>query len=126
LFLLKYIDNEDVRKNIQTSTNKSEQFNSFTKWLFFGNDGIIAENVKNKQKEIIKYNQLVANMVILYNVSEMTKVLVKLKKSGNIEITSELLGHLNPYRKSHLNRFGSYLLDTKRKINPLEYKQKIL
>ena len=84
LFLLKYIGDINVRKTIQTSTNKSEQFNGFVKWLFFGNDGIIAENIRREQGKIIKFNHLVANMVILYNVSQMTDILIKIQNEGKI------------------------------------------
>ena len=125
LFLLKYIGDINVRKTIQTSTNKSEQFNGFVKWLFFGNDGLIAENIRREQGKIIKFNHLVANMVILYNVSQMTDILIKIQNEGKIEITPDLLAHLNPYRMN-LNRFGSYLLDVKRKVSPLDHKKTIL
>lgn len=125
LFLLKYIGDIDVRKTIQTSTNKSEQFNGFVKWLFFGNDGIIAENIRRQQGKIIKFNHLVANMVVLYNVNKMTEILIKLQNEGKVKITPDILAHLNPYRKN-LNRFGSYSLDIKRKTSPLDHKNKII
>ncbi len=38
MFLLNYIHDLELRKMIQSATNKSEEFNQFTKWLFFGND----------------------------------------------------------------------------------------
>ncbi len=64
-------------------------------------------------------------MVILYNVSQMTEILIKLQNEGKIEITPDLLAHLNPYRMN-LNRFWSYSLDVNRKISPLDHKKKIL
>lgn len=65
-FLLKYIADVELRKTIQAATNKSEEFNQFIKWLFFGNQGIIAENVRHEQRKVVKYNQLVANLGILH------------------------------------------------------------
>lgn len=62
---------------------------------------IIAENVRHEQRKIVKYNQLVANMVILYNVEKMTRVLKDLCKG--------LPNGLSPYRNSNINRFGDYL-----------------
>src|SRR3546814_5118923 len=77
--------------------NKSEEFNGFVKWAFFGGEGIIAENVQHEQRKIVRYNQLVANLVILHNVEQMTRVLAELRQDGaNIspdrseEHTSEL------------------------------------
>jgi hypothetical protein len=39
----------------------------------FGGDGMIAENVPHEQRKVIKYNHLVANMVIRYNVQWMSR-----------------------------------------------------
>jgi len=41
IYLLKYISDVELRKVVHSATNKGEQFNNFTKWLFFGNEGII-------------------------------------------------------------------------------------
>lgn len=75
---------------IHAETNKSEQFNAFAHWSFFGQQGEIAENMRHEQRKLIKYNHLVANMVILYNVHEMTRVLSALREEG-VEITLEIL-----------------------------------
>ncbi|WP_019603372.1 Tn3 family transposase [Teredinibacter turnerae] len=125
LFLLRYIDEIELRKTIQSATNKSEEFNGFIKWLFFGGEGIIAENVRHEQRKIVKYNQLVANMVILYNVEKMTHVLKDLSKDG-VVISKELLNGLSPYRNSNINRFGDYNLDLEREVPPLDFGIKIL
>jgi precorrin-6B methylase 2 len=44
------------------------------KKLFFGGEGEIAENLRHEQRKVIKYNHLVANMVILHNVVGMSRV----------------------------------------------------
>lgn len=36
LFLLRYIDDNKIRKTIHAATNKSEEYNGFVKWVFFG------------------------------------------------------------------------------------------
>jgi TnpA family transposase len=73
--LLKYIGDVELRRIIQAATNKSEEFDQFIKQLFFGNQGIIAENVRHEQRKVVKYNQQVANLAILQNVKAMTSVL---------------------------------------------------
>ncbi|KVD76331.1 hypothetical protein WI89_06975 [Burkholderia ubonensis] len=60
MFLLRYINDPEMRQTIHAATNKSEQFNDFAKWLMFGGE-VIAENVRHEQRKVIKYNQLVAN-----------------------------------------------------------------
>ena len=125
LFLLRYIDDVEVRKTIHAATNKSEEFNGFVKWAFFGGEGIIAENVQHEQRKIVRYNQLVANLVILHNVEQMTRVLAELRQDG-ANISPEVLAGLSPYRTSHINRFGDYTLDLKREVAPIDFSRQIL
>lgn len=125
MFLLNYIDDDKLRKVIQTETNKSEQYNAFSQWSFFGGQGVIAENIRFEQRKIVKYNHLVTNMVILHNVVGMTKVLKELQDEG-MTITPEMLAGLAPYRTAHINRFGDYTLDFRRKIQPINYHVKLI
>ncbi|MBX9899211.1 MAG: Tn3 family transposase [Burkholderiaceae bacterium] len=124
-FLLKYIGDVELRKTIQAATNKSEEFNQFIKWLFFGNQGIIAENVRHEQRKVVKYNQLVANLAILHNVEAMTGTLKEMQREG-FPIDEEILAGLAPYRTEHINRYGDYTLDLERKVPPMNYKTRIL
>jgi TnpA family transposase len=124
-FLLRYIDDAEVRQTIHAATNKSEEFNGFVKWAFFGGEGIIAENVMHEQRKIVKYNQLVANLIILHNVERMTRVLTQLRDEG-VAISAEVLRALSPYRTGHINRFGDYTLDVSRAATPVDYATPIL
>ncbi len=119
-FLLKYIMDIDLRKTINQATNKCEEFNDFCKWLMFGGDGVIAENLRHEQQKIIKYNHLVANLTILHNVQNMTRALKELA-NGGVEITPEILADLSPYWRKHINRFGDYRPDFNIPITKLEY-----
>lgn len=40
-FLLHYLGDAELRSTIQSATNKSEAFNGFAKWAFFGGEGVI-------------------------------------------------------------------------------------
>ena len=125
IFLLKYVGDVEIRRTVQSATNKSEEFNNFSQWSFFGSGGVIAENVRHEQRKIIKYNHLVANMVILHNVEGMTKVLKNLQDEG-MEITQEILAGLSPYRTHHINRFGDYTLDIDREIRQMDFSTRII
>lgn len=119
-FLLNYINDVELRKQIHAATNKSEEFNNFVKWLFFGGEGVIAENVRHEQRKIIKYSHLVANMVILHNVQWMSRKLKELQSSG-YPVGEPVLRGLSPYRFAHINRFGDYMLDLDRAVDPIDY-----
>ena len=79
----------------------------------------------HEQRKVIKYNHLVANMIILHNVVGMTRVLQELRDEGT-EITQEILAGLAPFRTAHINRFGDYTLDFRRKIGPLNFDATII
>ena len=79
----------------------------------------------HEQRKVVKYNQLVANMIILHNVDQMTRTLASLQEEG-MELNPEVLGGLSPYRTSHINRFGDYTLDLERKVAPLQFTEIVL
>ncbi len=93
---MEYIASEDLRTMIQGALNKSEAFNGFIKWISFGSAGMIPSNNRDEQRKIIKYNHLVANCLIFYNVFEMTRILHELIQSGH-SIEKEILCALSPY-----------------------------
>jgi TnpA family transposase len=117
-FLLEYVSNQELRSTIQAATNKSEAFNGFTKWVFFGGEGIIAENNRDEQRKIIKYNHLVSTLLIFHTVYSLTRVLSKLEKEGQT-LDDRDLSMISPYLTEHINRFGNYTLNLKRKTPPL-------
>ena len=100
--------------------NKSEAFNGFTKWVGFGSAGIIQNNNREEQRKIIKYNHLVSNCLIFYNVFEISRILQEYIQAGNT-IEEEIIGALSPYLTKHINRFGSYSLDLNRKPPALDF-----
>ena len=71
-------------------------------------------------RKVIKYNQLVANLVILHNVEAMTRTLKEIKAEGFV-VDAAVLGGLAPYRVEHINRFGDYSLDLERQVPPMQF-----
>lgn len=115
-FLLRYLADLELRQTIHAATCKSEEFNDFIQWVFFGENGVIAENQRYEQDKIIKYNHLVANLLILHNVNSMTEVLNELRQEG-YHITPEILASISPYRTHCINRYGKYSFDPDRKTD---------
>ncbi|HEY9682475.1 MAG TPA: Tn3 family transposase, partial [Oculatellaceae cyanobacterium] len=118
-FLLQYITDIDVRRMILVATNKSERFNQFADYLMFGGKGMIAENVRDEQRKIIKYNHMVANLVILHTLVTMSESLQRMVADGH-SIDQDALACLSPYQTEHINRFGNYELKTSQEITSLE------
>src|SRR3546814_7134025 len=64
-------------------------------------------------RKVVKYNHLVANMVILHNVHTMSRTLKVLQEQG-VALSEELLNRLSPYRREHINRLGHYRSEERR------------
>lgn len=120
VFLLKYLSDPELRRTIQAATNKSEAFNKFIQWVSFGGGGLIAENDRDEQRKLIKYNHLVANCLIFHNVYSLTRVLHELAAEG-YEIEAEAVARLSPYLTEHINRFGKYTLNLQRETPAPDY-----
>jgi TnpA family transposase len=118
-FLLQYVTDIDFRRMIFVATNKSERFNQFADFLMFGGKGVIAENIRDEQRKVIKYNHLVANLVILHTLVTMSESLQRMVADGH-SIDQEALACLSPYQTEHINRFGNYELKTSQEITTLE------
>lgn len=124
IFLLKYISDAELRRTITATTNKCESYNNFTQWVAFGGGGVIAENSRDEQRKVIKYNHLVSSLIIVHTVDSMTKVLDRLKIEGH-EFSREALASLAPYRTEHINRFGDYTLNLERRPEPLAFSTQV-
>jgi TnpA family transposase len=107
IFLLQFINDEALRRTINAATNIAEAWNGFVQWVAFGGEGVIRQNNREEQRKIIRYNHLVANLVVFHNVVSMTRVLQELVDEG-YPVTPEILAHLAPYKTGHINRFGHY------------------
>jgi len=121
-FLLEYLSDADLRRLIHAATNKCEAFNKFAKWAYFAED-VVQENVRDEQIKIIKYNHLIANLLIFHNTYSITQILKELEREG-MKLSPELLGALSPYRTSHINRFGTYEFRD-REIPDVDYELKL-
>ena len=65
----------------------------------------------------IKYNDLIANLVMLHNVMEMTRILTDLRHEG-YPINRDTVSRLSPYLTEHIRRFGEYIVDLDQDVEP--------
>ena len=107
---MEYISQPKLRRQITATTNKVESYQGFSKWLFFGGDGVINTNDREEMEKRIKYNDLVSNAVIFQNVVDLTNILQQLQREGYL-LDKEDITALSPYLTSQVKRFGDYLLD---------------
>ena len=119
-FLLDYISDMDLRQMITATTNKIESYHKLEDWIRFGSTQLTTSNNPDEMDKAIKYNDLVANCIMLQNVIDMSSICHDLRKEGH-KITEEDLSHMSPYMTEHLKRFGEYVVNLKRRSDPIAH-----
>ncbi|MBK5962694.1 hypothetical protein CCR95_00895 [Thiocystis minor] len=108
LFLLRYISEADLRRSIRAETAKVESYNDFLDWVGFGGPVLKSDDPVEQAKQV-KYMDLVANVIMLHNVHDLTEIFADMEAEG-WKLTREFLAGLSPYMREHIRRFGRSLL----------------
>ncbi|GAV41726.1 Tn3 family transposase [Streptomyces acidiscabies] len=105
--LLKYLSDPAMRRRVTAATNKVEAYNGFLQWLYFGNQGIIADNDPVEQEKAMKFAALLTNTVIFHQATDIAMVVRELQAEG-WKIEPEDLAEISPYITENVKRFGEY------------------
>ena len=119
IFLLRYISDIPMRREITACTNIVEEYHSFVKWLFFGKDGIITENDPIEQEKRLKYLDLIASAVILQNTVDMSLAIQALITEG-YPVNHRLVAALSPFGTRNIKRYGDYIVNLQNIPQPLQ------
>lgn len=109
VFLLRFISDEPLQRQVTVETNKVESYHNFREWISFGRDSQLTTNDPIEWEKRIKYSDLLANALILQNVVDMTRIIHQLVQEG-YPFSPEYLSFFSPYWTRHIRRFGTYLL----------------
>ena len=110
MVLLRYISDPVLRDHISKATNMTESYNGFAKWLNFGNFGVIAANDPEEQEKAIKFNTLVADLVMFHTTIDMSLVINQLRADGHPVRRADLAA-ISPYQQDNVRRFGDFVYD---------------
>ncbi|MEV6158536.1 Tn3 family transposase [Nonomuraea sp. NPDC052129] len=69
--LLRYLADPALRARITAVSNKVESYNGLSKWLGFG--GVLADNDPEEQEKLIKFNTLLASLVVFHNTLDISE-----------------------------------------------------
>ncbi len=107
VFLLKYMEDVDLRKRINRQLNKGEELHALRSFLFFANEGNVRKRQPEEQTEQALCLNLLADAVIAWNTVYYQRILDQLTQEGH-PIDEEDLVHLSPTRYGHINPYGRY------------------
>ena len=100
------------------ATTMIESFNGFAKWLNFGN-ATIGTNDPEDQEKYIKFNTLVANLVILSTAVDMSRVFNGLRADGRPVRRANLVTN-RAHQQENVRRFGDFVYDLTAPLETIE------
>jgi len=107
LFILRYLESEAYRRQINIQLNKGEALHALRRFIFFANQGKLRWHHHEDQANQASCLNLVTNAVVTWNTVYMTAVIEQLKTEGAI-VQEEDFVHLSPARYEHVNPYGKY------------------
>jgi TnpA family transposase len=105
--ILRYIQDEPLRRAIQLQLNRGEFRHTLAKWLFFANHGAFRlgdyEEIMNKASCL----SLLSNAVLVWNTVHIDRIVTQLRADGNIILDTDL-ARTSPLLRAHITPNGSY------------------
>lgn len=107
IVLLRMISEPETRERAGRAMTMVESYNGYAKWIFFGNEGVIADNDPEEQEKAIKFNHLVTNLVNVSNTLDISAAVRSLLAEGH-PVHADDLATISPYQKDTVKGFGDY------------------
>ena len=115
IFLCKYIQHEEIRREIHQGLNVIERWNSVNDFIFYGRGGEFATNDRQDQEltmlslHLLQTSMVYVNTLMIQQVLQDEKLLKKLEKDD--------LRALSPLIYAHINPYGFFKLDMNSRLN---------
>ena len=106
--LLRYLADPAYGRGSPRRPTRSSPTTDSPKWLGFG--GELADNDPEEQEKLIKFNTLLANLVVFHNALDISDIVRQLVAEG-WQITADRARPRSPYLRAHISRFGAYATD---------------
>ena len=108
MFILRYVDDLELRQAIEKQLNKVELANRFTRAVAVGSPREFAQTEKEEQEIAESCNRLIKNSIICWNYLYLDR---QLEKAPNAEIRENirrLITTHSPMSWAHINMLGEY------------------
>lgn len=126
LFLLKYIDDVDLRKQIQKMLNKVESSNKLADAVFHGKDKEFRYAEKDEQLIADACKRLIENSIICWNYAYLTKLVSEAKTEEQKEILISTIRNRSVLAWEHINLSGTYDFSNEALSDEYNFKKDLL
>ena len=114
IFVCRYLRHEAFRREIQQGLNVVENWNSATSFVHFGRGGEISSNKREDQEVAVQALHLVQNCMVYVNTQMYQNVVAKPEWQN--KLAKEDLRGITPLIYNHVNPYGRFDLDFKKRI----------
>ncbi len=108
-FLLKYLDEVDLRKSTEKALNRIEQSHQFAKAIFFGNNQDMKVGTKEEQEIIVATRHLIQNSIVLWNYLKISDKLSKCSDRAEFNEILSTVKNSSIMTWQHINIHGEYI-----------------
>lgn len=107
LYLLDYIDSLPLRQNVQLALNRGESYHQLRRAISYAHFGKLRFNSELDQQIWSESGRLIANCILCYNATILSKILNHKQNIGDLPGV-EGLKHVSPVSWQHINLYGRY------------------
>ena len=106
-FLLRYMDDQDLRKRIDDQLDKLESTHHFARAVFYGQNGQLRYAGKEEQQVADACKRLVQNAIVCWNCLYLTHTLFQ-RPAGERQAVAEAIAGMSPVSWQHINLQGEF------------------
>ena len=107
LYLLRFINEPPLRRNIQLALNRGESYNKLRRAVAFANFGKLRFKTEHEQQIWQECSRLITNCIIYYNATILSNLLAHRKSIGDLEGVAQLK-KVSLVAWQHINLHGRY------------------
>jgi len=107
IYILRYIQAEDLRRSVQLQLNRGEHRHILARWLFFANRGEFRDGDINEIMNKTSCLTVLSNAVVIWNTIHMQKIVDRLRAAGE-PVKDEDLARTWPLLHAHIIPNGMY------------------
>jgi TnpA family transposase len=109
IYTARFLEDPELRRENHRNLCHGEAWNGMTRHIFSFNRAIMRENNIEEQERLALSLLLVQNMIVVWNVSHMSRAIAHLKHQGYLFDPSDLR-HTTPLMTSHIRMIPDFIL----------------